>query len=155
MVSSARRAELLLDPEVTDESEHELVATFGAMGFHAESRRKLPHRGAAELDWLVLAALPLHAFLSGLGSAAVKDVYRAVKTVARRATGRRKTETGHRVPLILQDSESKLQIVLEDDLPVEAYHQLVALDLTSYRLGRLRYDRQRGTWRSERDEAAG
>jgi hypothetical protein len=40
-------------------------------------------------------------------------------------------------------------VVLEADLPIEAYQALVALDLLAFRQGPVHYDRQRGTWRSE------
>ncbi len=44
------------------------------------------------------------------------------------------------------------QVVLEADLPAEAYEALVALDLSAFRQGPVHYDRQRGRWRSEPDE---
>jgi hypothetical protein len=39
-------------------------------------------------------------------------------------------------------------VVLEADLPAEAYEALVALDLSVFRQGPVHYDRQRGRWRS-------
>jgi hypothetical protein len=154
MVDSSLRVELLVDREVTDELEQQLAATFSGFGFHTECRRQLTHRGVSELGWLVLAALPLHAFLSGLGSEAVKDIYASVKKLAKRKI-EQGTKPVDRFPLVLQDSHSGLRIVLEDELPVEAYQQLINLDLTAYRVGPLHYDRHRRAWRSELDEAAG
>jgi hypothetical protein len=43
--------------------------------------------------------------------------------------------------------------VLDHDLPAEGYRQLLALDLSQYRLGPLHYDRTQRRWRSELDEA--
>ncbi|GAA2786157.1 hypothetical protein [Saccharopolyspora taberi] len=145
------RAELLLDREVGADLEQELTGLFGGFGFEVECRRELAHRSVAEFSWIVLAALPLHAFLSGLGSEAVKDIYGGVKSLARRKGG--KQDGDRRIPLVLQDSDSKLRIVLEEDLPIEAYQQLVGLDLSAFRSGPLHYDRHRGAWRSELDEA--
>ncbi len=54
--------------------------------------------------------------------------------------------------LVLQDAVTQLQIVLEADLPADAYQALVALDLSAFRQGPVHYDRQRGRWRSELDE---
>jgi len=54
--------------------------------------------------------------------------------------------------LVLQDTTTRLQVVLEADLPVEAYRQLISLDLAAIRHGPLHYDRQRSEWRSELDE---
>jgi hypothetical protein len=60
-----------------------------------------------------------------------------------------------RAPLVLMDSGSRLQIVIEADLPAEAISLLVALDLSQFRIGPLHYDKAAGHWRSELDEAAG
>jgi hypothetical protein len=58
-------------------------------------------------------------------------------------------------PLILMDRSSRLKIVIEADLPVEAVRSLVALDLSQFTIGPLHYDRAANRWRSELDEAAG
>jgi xanthine dehydrogenase molybdopterin-binding subunit B len=109
-------------------------------------------RGSEQLHWLVLAALPLHAFLSGLGSAAAQDVAQGLKRLVGRVVGaHRKTAPSAQV-LVLQDAATRLQVVLEADLPAEAYEALVALDLSVFRQGPVHYDRQRGRWRSELDE---
>ncbi|MFC9428327.1 hypothetical protein [Streptomyces sp. NPDC056987] len=167
MIGNSLSAELLLDRDVTDAQKDQLVTMLGELGVRADARRALAHRGPAELGWVVLLALPLHAFLSGLGAEAVKDVYTGVKSLLRRGPrgdGAGSEDTGGGVgggvggargPLVLHDSVSGLRVVLEADLPAEAYRQLVALDLTAYRIGPLHYDRHREAWRSELDEAAG
>lgn len=55
-------------------------------------------------------------------------------------------------PEQVQDVATRLQVVLEADLPAEAYQAPVALDLSAFQQGPLHYDRQRGRWRSELDE---
>jgi hypothetical protein len=154
-VDSALHAELLLHREVSDELEDQLVAMFRGFGFSTECRRELAYRGAAELGWVALAALPLHAFLSGIASEAIRDVYVSVKKLAARKTRNNGQPAVSQYPLVLQDAGSGLQIILEDDLPIEAYQQLIKLDLTAYRIGPLHYDRHRRAWRSELDEATG
>jgi hypothetical protein len=124
----------------------------------------------ADLTWIVLASLPLQAFLSALGSKAAEDSYAKLRALVRRlATGRRthkaaspagqETSTSSPpasspAPLILLDNNTGLQIVLEEDLPIDAYRALVALDLSKFSLGPLHYDQARHRWRSELDEAA-
>jgi hypothetical protein len=58
------------------------------------------------------------------------------------------------VPLVLSDPDTGLRIVLDADLPIDAYKQLCDLDLAKYRIGPLHYDQAHGRWRSELDEAA-
>lgn len=96
--------------------------------------------------------MPLHAFLSGLGSAAAQDVAQGLRRLVGRVLGAtHRTMLAPQV-LVLQDAATRLQVVLEADLPAEAYQALVALDLSVFVQGPVHYDRQRGRWRSELDE---
>ncbi|MFD4629253.1 hypothetical protein ACFVYR_05030 [Streptomyces sp. NPDC058284] len=161
MTDAPLRAELLLDQEVPEHLRRELVAAFDGLGAPpVRVRRALDHRGAADIPWIVLASLPLQAFLSGLGAEAVKDAYASFRGVVRR-TARPATPAdpgagrcGVR-PVVLQDAASGLDVVLEPDLPAEAYERLVALDLTGFAVGPVHYDRAQGRWRSVPDEVAG
>lgn len=79
-----RRAELLL-AQGADEGVARMLAEHLTVAGHAVStRRVLDHRGPESLDWIVLAALPLQAFLSGLGAEAVGDGYRGLKRLVGR-----------------------------------------------------------------------
>ena len=82
-------------------------------------------------EWLrlVLATLPLHAFLSGLGSAAAQDVAKELKYLVGRVASAKRPSASSQQVLVLQDAATRLQVVLEADLPAEAYQALVALDL--------------------------
>lgn len=115
--------------------------------------------------------------MSGLGNEAVTDAYRGLKALVTRIRPGASadadagsgavpsardgvgvgvgTDAGEAVPLVLQDPGTRLRIVLEADLPEEAYAQLTRLDLTAFRIGPLHYDRALGRWRSPLDEAAG
>ena len=118
------------------------------------------HRGeSVALTWIVLAVLPLQAFLAALGSKQADDGYAQVRALVKRLAGRRQQaarQPGGRppAPLVLMDCGTGLRIVLNADLPAAAYRQLTALDLSQYRTGPLHYDLARGSWRSELDEAA-
>ncbi|AZM56193.1 hypothetical protein DMA15_29340 [Streptomyces sp. WAC 01529] len=156
MTDAPPRAELLLDRDVPEDLGRELVAAFDRLGAPpVRVRRTLVHRGAADIPWIVLASLPLQAFLSGLGAEAVKDAYAAFKGVVRRTARPASATDGGARPLVLQDPAGGLSIVLEPDLPAEAYESLVALDLAKFTVGPLHYDRAQGRWRSVLDEAAG
>ncbi len=145
-------AEVLVTAEIAVEDEQAIVEVFRALGVIARTRMVATRRGVEQLHWLVLATLPLHAFLSGLGSATAQDVVKGLKRLVGQVVGaKRKTASSGQV-LVLQDADTRLQVVLEADLPAEAYQELVALDLSAFRQGPVHYDRQRGRWRSELDE---
>ncbi|MGW7073980.1 hypothetical protein ACWGH2_01100 [Streptomyces sp. NPDC054871] len=153
-------AELLLGQDASDDLRRDLVSALEGLGVHtARVRRAVDHRGAADIPWIMLASLPLQAFLSGLGAEAVKDSYAALKDVVRRSS-RSADPTDPSSgsaprPLVLQDRRTGLRVVLEPGLPGEAYEQLLGLDLARFSEGPLHYDREQGRWRSELDEAAG
>ncbi|MGH3932440.1 MAG: hypothetical protein ACRDTF_20975 [Pseudonocardiaceae bacterium] len=78
-------------------------------------------RGLEQLQWLVLATLPLHAFLSGFGSVAAEDVVRGLTRLVHRVVGAKRETASSAQVLVLQDAETRLQVVLEADRPVAAY----------------------------------
>ncbi|MEU6124437.1 hypothetical protein [Streptomyces sp. NPDC047123] len=162
MTDAPLPAELLLDREVPDDLCRELVAAFEGLGAPpVRVRRTMDHRGPADIPWIVLASLPLQAFLSGLGAEAVKDAYETFKGVVRRITRPASPAPGtlgearQARPMVLRDVATGLDVVLEPGLPAEAYEQLTALDLTVFAVGPLHYDRAQSRWRSVLDEAAG
>jgi hypothetical protein len=145
-------AELLVTAEVSAEEEQVIVEAFRTLDVAARTRMVPTRRGLEQLHWLVLAALPLHAFLSGLGSAAAQDAAQRLKRLVGRVVDAKRATAPPAQVLVLQDAVTRLQIVLEADLPVDAYQTLMTLDLSVFQHGPVHYDRQRGRWRSELDE---
>jgi hypothetical protein len=128
----------------------ELIAgTMRTLGISARVTVIPPRRGG-DLQWLILAALPLQAFLSGIGGRFAEDAYTYLRDAARTLLHQEQPAAR---PMVLQDTASGLQIILEHDLPSKAYEQLLGLDLSSFRLGPVHYDRAEERWRSELNEA--
>ena len=162
---------------LTDEDQQLLLSALAACGATATSVeviRATRSDTATTLAWVVLAAVPLQGFLSALGEKLADDAHdrllAAVKLVAERYKALRRGRVGQTealnppsdphfpaapAPLILMDRSSRLKIVIEADLPVEAIRSLVALDLSQFTIGPVHYDRAANRWRSELDEAAG
>jgi hypothetical protein len=145
-------AEVLVAADVPLEQERAIVEAFGAVGVAARVRMVPARRGAEDLQWLVLATLRLQAFLSALGSNLAGAATQRLKSLVGRVRGAKPEAAAPRV-LVLQDVASRLQVVLESELPVEAYRALIELDLSAFRKGPVHYDRHRGRWRSELDES--
>jgi hypothetical protein len=145
-------AELLVPVEVPPEQERAIVEAFHAIGVSARARVIPRRRGVGDLQWLVLAALPLQAFLGSLGSEAAKGTLEGLKRLVAVVAGGRPEPARPDQVLVLEDPTSRLQVVLEADLPTDAYRQLIGLDLSTIRQGPLHYDRLHSRWRSELDE---
>jgi hypothetical protein len=171
---------------VDDDDQRLLLSALADCGAAAGDVEVIPARRestATALTWLVLAALPLQAFLSALGEKLADDAHgrllAAIKRVAERYEAARRGQTGRAVaqatgdtaadladtlgdsppiaspaPLILMDSGSKVKIVIEADLPAEAISLLVGLDLSQFKIGPVHFDKAAGRWRAELDEGA-
>ncbi len=145
-------AEILIAAEISPEQEQGIIEAFGALGVAARARIVPARRGVGELQWLLLAVLPLQAFLSTLGSTFADEASQALRRLVGRAHRAQRETAAPRPILILQDPATRLQVVLEADLPPDAYAALPSLDLSNFHKGPLHYDRHRGAWRSELDE---
>ena len=98
-------------------------------------------------------AVPLKPFYEQLAEEFATDAHRQLKTLSGKILGRSEERASSPQVLVLQDSTSGVQVVLEPDLPEEAFEQLLTFDLATIRRGPLHYDRHRRRWRSELDEA--
>ena len=145
-------AEVLVAPGVPPEQEQAIGEAFRTLGVAAHARTVPTRRGIGELQWLLLAVLPLQAFLSTLGSTLADEACQGLKRLVGRVLGAERETASPPPVLVLQDAATRLQVVLEPGLPVRAYEALLSLDLSEFRKGPLHYDQHRGAWRSERDE---
>jgi hypothetical protein len=140
-------ADVLVRPGMSTADEYDVAEAFATIDVAATTRLAPTQRTLNGAEWLVLAMLPLQAFLSGLGSKLAEDAYRGLKDVVGRVLRRSSPGRRERV-LVLQDTATGLQVVLEPDLPTDAYRRLVELDLSAFRPGPVRYDRSRNAWQS-------
>jgi hypothetical protein len=145
--SASIAADVLVRPGMPAADKYDVMEAFATIDVAATTRLAPTQRTLNGAEWLVLAVLPLQAFLSGLGSKLAEDAYQELKDVVSRILRRLNPERRERA-LVLQDTVTGLQVVLEPDLPIEAYRQLVSLDLSALRGGPVRYDRGRNAWQS-------
>lgn len=144
-------AELLLIRGLPASAEADVLEFFELFDTGGECRRAHSLR-SPEIEWLVLAALPLQAFLQNLGTLAVEDAYRAFKRLIgslRHHESHTRTSKEDKSSIVLEDINSGLQIVVESDLPEIAFRQLSDLDLAQFRTGRVRFDRALDCWRAD------
>jgi hypothetical protein len=150
--------EIFLDGNVPAEDEEFLLKGLTACGVNGRARIIPTRRDPATLTWIVLIALPLQGFLSTLGTKIAEDGHTWLSKLVNRLNERPHPPTAEAAAstarlLVLQDEATGLQIVLEPDLPRDAYDQLLILDLSGIRLGPVHYDRTQRRWRSELNEA--
>jgi hypothetical protein len=111
--------------------------------------RSVSARRSYDLIWTILIVLPWKAFLDKVFEEFATDSYRQVKKTLAQMIGQSPEPGEARKPVVIRDSASGIEIVLEHDLPPESLDLLMDLDLSSFRRGPLHYDRRRKRWRSE------
>ncbi|GAA1970533.1 hypothetical protein [Catenulispora subtropica] len=141
-----------LDAGIPPGEENELREALAAAGFDLLAQDLPKVRGMENLDAVALLMIPLHAFLTTAGEHLAADAYPRFKNAVRRLLHRPAKDETRPAPLIVQDTATGLKVVMERDLPDEAYEALRTLDLTAFRTGPVDWDRGRGRWRSLTDE---
>ena len=140
--------ELVATAELSPADVTDIEDAFRTLDLHPVTRIMPPRRGA-DTAWLVVAALPAHAFLKALTEQVGSDAYQALRALAERVLGRAAHRDGPPRSLILESTETGASIILEDDLPLDAYRHLFE-QLSDQQLDgvdhQLRYDRRRKRW---------
>lgn len=138
--------------DVSPEDVDQFLHNVRVIGLDPTLKAVPTRRGVSDLAWLVLLALPMKPFFEVLVQRFASDAYSQLKGLVGKVLHRqREPQDGGRA-LVLQDNTTGLQVVLESDLPLEAYQQLFLVNLSSIRRGPLHYDRSRREWRAELDE---
>jgi hypothetical protein len=145
-------AKVLISGQISADEAVRIAAEFSSVGLTADLRVAAPRRFVGDVAWLLLAALPLQPFFNRLAEDFADDVHERLKTFVTRVLRRRPAANRPKPVLMLQDTLSGVQVVLEPDLPAESYRQLLSFDLCIVRRGPLHYDLHRRRWRSELDE---
>jgi hypothetical protein len=149
------RADLLVASEMSAVDCEVLATALASYDLTVVTKVVRPRRGAETLQWLVLLALPLQAFLSAVGEKAAHDAYEGLHSAFRRVLrGDAAEASTRRRQIVLQDVRTGLEVVLAPDLPPEAYRRLFELSLTDFRRGPVHYDHHERRWRSISDEIA-
>jgi len=138
--------EVIIDDRASDDEVDAVREVFTTAGLHVDTSYRYGRKAVGELPWIVLI-LPAGAFLTALGAAAGKDAYDVLKRLVRDIWSVRKRFSGPQGHVLLRDDDTRVEVILEPDLPDEAYKKLCSLDLSSFKTGPLRYDRQVGEWR--------
>lgn len=144
-----RTADVYVGAREAPGAESALVDALKALGFTVRVKIWPVRRSVAEIHWLFLVALPLQAFLGGVGAKLADDVYGSLKEAVRRTP--REPEPGPERSVVLQDTETGVRILLGGELDDRAFDALRDLDLARFRNGTLRYDTAEARWCSVSD----
>ncbi|MGH8909398.1 MAG: hypothetical protein ACRD0K_23610 [Egibacteraceae bacterium] len=143
-------AEVRVTDEVSREALDHLLEGLRSFGLNPSRGTVARRRGISDVPWLVWVALSLQPFLNTLVQRGADDVYTKLKELVSNALSRRHEQSA--TVMVLQDTVTGLELLLESDLPAGAYRQLSRLDLSAIPKGRVHYDRERREWICERDE---
>jgi hypothetical protein len=138
--------------DVPPEGVDQLLHDVRAIGLDPTLKAVPMRRGGVnDLLWQVLLALPAQIFFEVLVQKFADEAYSQLKVLVGKALHRRCEPQDCSRVLMLQDKTTGLRVVLESDLPLDAYQQLFLVNLSSITPGLLRYDQNRKEWRAEPD----
>ena len=139
--------EVLLDSSATPEEVGVVKQAFTDVGLTAKVRPSYERRGIGDLPWIVMVSVPLTAFLTAFAAEAGKDVYKKLKRLVRTIWDKRTKTSGPSGSFIIRDVKSGIWVLLDPDIPDDAYSALSELDLESLQgSGVLRYDKNQKGW---------
>jgi len=136
----------MVSPALADD-QVDLARMFRLLGVTPNIAVAPPLR-SGDLTWLVLASLPLAAFLNALGTKIGEESYAGLRELVVKASSRPRRIHGSPPALLLHDERTGTVIELDSNLPDEAYRALLEEDLSKNAGARLRYDVARRRWQA-------
>lgn len=139
--------EVLLDSSAPVEDVAAVREAFHDAGFVVTVRPSFKRKGIGDFPWVVMFAVPITAFLTAFATAAGKDAYQRLKKLVCSIWDKRTTTSGPSGSFTIIDSESGVWVLLDPDIPSDAYSTLAKLDLKALQgPGVLKYDKNEKQW---------
>lgn len=139
--------EVLLDSSASADEVTAVREVFNDAGLMVTVRPSYKRKGVGDFPWIVIISAPLTAFLTAFAAAAGKGFYKELKKLVHSIRSKRTKTSGTRGDFIIIDSESGIWILLNPDIPEDAYRALAELDLDAFLgSGVLKYDNDEKEW---------
>ena len=127
------------------------LRTFRAAGVEADVNNSYERRGVGTFPWAVLIEVPVGAFFTALATAAGRDAWKSLKQLVGRIYEARRQSPVPEGAVLLQDPDVHEDLVLQEDLPDQAWELVVKIDLRKTPSGQLRWDKTKIEWRDPWD----
>ncbi len=95
------------------------------------------------MPWVIILAIPLWHFMSSFGREAGKTAWKEIYRLIRKLCKARRNMNGE---IAFEDKESSAQIILNPNLPEEAYRQLVQIPKERLLKGYWVWDFEQNCW---------
>ena len=139
--------EILLDAEALPREIAAVEAVAQKEGIRGSVRAAFFRKSLGDLPWVIYLLAPVlvfcSAFLKGAGQEAGRDTYQALRGLVERLYHARRNRHGG---VIVRDSDTFTEIVLQDDLPEEAYRQLAQMGPKRLEGGYWVWDSEQNRW---------
>lgn len=151
MNESTIAADVLLHTSVPAADAEYVKRALGAVGVDITLKVAPVQRGFNEVIWAALVVLPLNTFITSVVGRLGEDAHEALRNLVSLILRRLHQQHTQENPLILQDTNTGLQIVLPEGLALDAYQQLLNSNaLQATQGGLLQYDAEEGCWSTTR-----
>jgi hypothetical protein len=145
--------EVMLESTATPYEVAAVGNAFLVAGLDAKVSANYERRGADIYPWALFVLVPVGAFFKKIGEAAGEDAWKALKGLVRRLYEARRESPAPKGVVVLQSrGEFEEDIVLEDDLPDEAWEALIRIERRRTSSGYMRWDPSKGKWRDPSED---
>jgi hypothetical protein len=139
--------EVLLDSSAPAEDVAAVREAFNDAGLMVTVRPSYERKGIGDFPWIVMVSAPLTAFLMAFAAAAGKESYEGLKKLVRSIWAKRTKTSGLSGSFTIVDSKSGVWVLLDPDIPDDAYSALAKLDMDSMkRPNVIKYDKDKKQW---------
>ena len=139
--------DILLDMEASPKEVDAVTRVAQEEGIRGSVRAAFFRKSLGDLPWVIYLLVPAlvfsSAFLKGAGQEAGRDAYQALRKFISQLYDARRDRNGS---VVVRDSETFTHIVLQDDLPEEAYKQLAQIDQEQLEGGYWVWDFEQCRW---------
>ena len=139
--------DILMDSDANASEVEAVTDVAREIGIHGSVQADYSSRAAIELPWVIFLLAPVgvffSAFFTALGQEAGRDAYPGIRRLISRFFGARRNSNGS---VVLLDENTRTHIVLDADVPEEAYRQLAQKGLEQLKGGYWTWDSKLNVW---------
>jgi hypothetical protein len=151
---AAIQVHVVVAPEFDPSGLADLAEWFRSLGLDPQID-PAPQLRTSDLSWLVLASLPLSAFLTALGTRLAEDGYAGLHDLVIRIGRHRRRPDRRSQVVLLEDEDTGTFVELDDAVPEDGYRKLLELDLSENVGMTLHYESVTGRWTAVLERGSG
>lgn len=144
--AASMEVEVSLEEGALPEEVEAVRKAFADLNLAAKVEANYVRRGIGDYPWAILIALPLIPFLKAFGEAAGKDAWELLRDLTGKLYEARKRSRAKEGSPVIVDEDTGLWVILDSEIPADAFEQLLEFDISSAEAKHLQWDPVSRRW---------